>query len=238
MVKELENYNIIVTGGTGDLGQVVIGELIKNGASVFTNFRDQSKFTALKKSTGNSTLLFGKKADLTKEAEVISFFGKSREKFKRLDAFFHIMGGFWMGPELTDTHWDNWKFMMDLNLNSTFLCTREAFKIMKVQCSGKIFTVSAKSAEEFPPKMGAYVISKSGVLALTRVLANEGKQYNIQANAILPSILDTPANRKAMPDADLNQWITPKAVARLMVQMCRPESQAVSHSYIKVFGKL
>ncbi|UCF63604.1 MAG: SDR family NAD(P)-dependent oxidoreductase [bacterium] len=238
MPKELQNYNIIVTGGTGDLGQALIGELIKNGASVFTNFRDQSKFTTLKKSIGNSSHLFGMKTSLMEQAEVNSFFEKSRDIFKRLDAFFHIMGGFWMGPELADTSWDDWKFMMDLNLNSTFLCTKAAFKIMKAQCSGRIFTISAKTAEEFPPQMGAYVISKSGVLALTRVLANEGKQYNIQANAILPSILDTPANRKSMPDADVNQWVTPKTIARLLVQMCRPESQAVSHSYIKVFGKL
>ena len=143
-----------------------------------------------------------------------------------------------MGPEIAETSYEKWKYMIDLNLNSAFLCTKEAFKIMKAQCSGKIFTISAKSAEEFPSHMGAYVISKSGVLALTRILANEGKQYNIQANSILPSIIDTRANRKGMPDADYSEWVNPKAIARLLVQLCKPESQAISHSTIKVYGKL
>jgi len=238
MTRLLQNYHIIVSGGTGDLGQAVIAELVKNSASVFTNFRGKSKYSALENELGNSPFLSGIKADLTSETEVISFFKAFRQKSRRLDAFIHIMGGFWMGPELADTPLDKWKFMMDLNLNSTFLCSREAFKIMKAQCSGKIFTISAKSAEEFPAQMGAYAISKSAVLALTRVLANEGKQYNIQANAILPSILDTPPNRKAMPGADVSQWVTPKAIARLIVQLCKSESLALSHSFIKVFGKL
>ena len=143
-----------------------------------------------------------------------------------------------MGAELADTSLEKWNFMINMNLNSTFLCAKEAFKIMKAQCSGKIFTISAKSAEEFTTQMGAYVISKSGVLALTRILANEGKQYNIQANSILPSIIDTETNRKEMPDADFSEWVAPKAIARLIVQLCRPESQAISHSSIKVYGKL
>ena len=238
MAQELRNFNIIVTGGTGELGQIVIQEFIKDGASVFTNFRNQTKFSELKNALNSGDKLVGFKADLTEEADVKSFFKEYKKNFQRLDIFLHIMGGFWMGAELAETSLEKWKFMIDLNLNSTFLCSKEAFKIMKAQCSGKIFTISAKSVEEFPPQMGAYVISKSGVLALTRMLANEGKQYNIQANSILPSIIDTEANRKGMPDADFGEWVTPKAIARLLVQLSKPESQAISHSTIKVYGKL
>jgi NAD(P)-dependent dehydrogenase (short-subunit alcohol dehydrogenase family) len=238
MTQELNNFKIIITGGTGELGQVVIKELLNKGASVFTNYRNRSKFTVLETSGNYGAKLVGFEADLTKEADVGSFFKAYKQNFKRLDIFLHIMGGFWMGAELAETSLEKWKYMVDLNLNSTFLCSKEAFKIMKAQCSGKIFTISAKSAEEFPPEMGAYVISKSGVLALTRILANEGKKYNIQANTILPSIIDTEANRKGMPDADFSEWVSPKALARLLVQLCKPESQAISHSAIKVYGKL
>jgi len=238
MAQELKNFNIIITGGTGELGQIVIQEFIKDGASVFTNFRNQSRFSELESALNSGNKLVGYKADLTKEADVDSFFTEYKNNFNRLDIFLHIMGGFWMGAELAETSLEKWKYMIDLNLNSTFLCTREAFRIMKTQCSGKIFTIAAKSAEEFPPRMGAYVISKSGVLSLTRILANEGKQYNIQANSILPSIIDTEANRKGMPDADFSEWVSPKAIARLLVQLSKPESQAISHSTIKVYGKL
>jgi NAD(P)-dependent dehydrogenase (short-subunit alcohol dehydrogenase family) len=238
MVQELKNYNIIVTGGTGESGQIIIQEFINHGASVFTNYRNQSKFEELQTGGNYGSSLVGCKTDLTREADVESFFNDYKQNFNRLDIFLHIMGGFWMGAEIAETSLEKWKYMIDLNLNSTFLCTRQAFKIMKAQCSGKIFTVSAKSAEEFPPRMGAYVVSKSGVLALTHILAQEGKQYNIQANSILPSIIDTETNRNGMPDADFSEWVTPRAIARLLVQLCKPESQAMSHTTIKVYGKL
>jgi NAD(P)-dependent dehydrogenase (short-subunit alcohol dehydrogenase family) len=238
MAKELKNFNTIITGGTGELGKSIIEEFLNHGAAVYTNYRNPTKFTEIQTALNSEERLLGFKADLTKEKEVESFFRHYRENFKRLDIFLHIMGGFWMGAELADTSLEKWQNMIDLNLNSAFLCSKEAFKIMKAQCSGKIFTVSAKSAEEFPPQMGAYVVSKSAVLALTRILANEGKPYNIQANSLLPSIIDTRANREGMPEADFGEWVTPRAIARLLVQLSKPESSAISHSSIKVFGKL
>lgn len=182
--------------------------------------------------------LIGFRGDLTSENEVKEFFKRFTGKYKRLDVFLHIMGGFWMGGEVSETPLEKWKFMMDINLTGTFLCTREAFRIMKEQCIGKIFTVSAKIAEEFPPKMGAYAVSKSAVLTLTRILANEGKAYDIQVNALLPSIIDTPDNRKSMPDADYSKWVSPESIARLLVQLCRPESSALSHTALRLYGKL
>jgi NAD(P)-dependent dehydrogenase (short-subunit alcohol dehydrogenase family) len=190
MAQELKNFNIILTGGTGALGKVITTEFIKNGASVITNFRSEPKFDDLKKTVTNKEKLHGIQLDLDSEDNVQAYFEQASARFKRLDVFLHIMGGFWMGKEIADTSLENWNRMMNLNLTSAFLCTREAFKIMKVQCSGKIFTVGAKTAEEFPPNMGAYTVSKAGVLALTRILANEGKAYNILVNSILPGIED------------------------------------------------
>ena len=86
--------------------------------------------------------------------------------------------------------------------------------------------------------MGAYAVSKASVMALTRILANEGKAYNIQANAILPGVIDTPANRKAMPKADKSAWVTPKEIAEMLVQLCKPEVRVLSHTELKVYGKL
>ena len=238
MVHELKNFNIVLTGGTGALGSVITAEFIKSGANVITNFRSGKSFDDLKKQVVKSDNLHGIQADLTREEDVNSFFEQAGQRFKRLDIFLHIMGGFWMGEEIVDTSLENWNRMMNLNLTSTFLCTREAFKIMKIQCSGKIFTVGAKTAEEFPPQMGAYTVSKAGVMALTRVLANEGKAYNILVNSIIPGIIDTEDNRKAMPKADFSEWVAPEQIARMLIYLCKAETQILSHSFLKLFGKL
>ena len=236
MAEYLKNFNLIITGGTGYLGRDIATEFIKNGANVYTNYRDEKKLLDLKKYISNSDNLEGFQADLTLEEQVKDFFQQFAEKYKRLDVFLHIMGGFWMGKEISDTPVEKWEYMMSLNLHSTFLCSREAFKIMKSQCSGKIFTVSSKTAEELPANMGAYSVSKAAVLALTKTLANEGKPYNIQVNSILPSIIDTPSNRKDMPNADYSQWVSPKDIATLLVQLCRPEVKALSQNAIKIYG--
>jgi NAD(P)-dependent dehydrogenase (short-subunit alcohol dehydrogenase family) len=238
MAQELKNFNIILTGGTGALGKVITTEFIKSGASVITNFRSEPKFDDLKQTVTTKEKLHGIQVDLDSEKNVQSYFEQASTRFKRLDVFIHIMGGFWMGEEIADTSLENWNRMMNLNLTSAFLCTREAFKIMKVQCSGKIFTVGAKTAEEFPPKMGAYTVSKAGVLALTRILANEGKAYNILVNSILPGIIDTQANRKDMPEADFSEWVTPEQISRVLIYLCKAETQILSHSFLKLFGKL
>jgi len=238
MASTLKNFNIIITGGTGSLGREVTAEFIKNGANVYTNYRTAQKFEDLKKLVPDAKNLAGFEADLTVETQVKDFFRKFEVDFKRLDVFLHIMGGFWMGGEIADTPVDKWNQMMNVNLNSTFLCSREAFRIMKAQCSGKIFTISSKNAEDLPAKMGAYAVSKASVMALTRILANEGKAYNIQANAILPGVIDTPANRKAMPKADKSAWVTPKEIAEMLVQLCKPEVRVLSHTELKVYGKL
>jgi NAD(P)-dependent dehydrogenase (short-subunit alcohol dehydrogenase family) len=234
----LDNYNIVITGGTGFLGREIVAEFLKEGAHILTNYRNQNKFDDLKIYSHANNNLIGIQADLTSEEQVLNLFQEIKSRFKRLDIFLHIAGGFWMGGEIGDTPVQKWNDMMNLNLFSTFLCTREAFKIMKKQCGGKIFTVSSKTAEEFPAQMGAYSVSKAGVLGLSQVLANEGKPYNIQVNSILPSIIDTSANRKAMPDSDYSKWVTPKEIARLLVQLGSPELKNLSHTAIKVYGQV
>lgn len=238
MINQLKNFQVIVTGGTGELGMSIVSEYIKNGAMVVTNYRTLEKWNALKDSIQEPERLIGIKGDLTKEKEVEHFFQQYQKKYKRLDVLVHTIGGFWMGGEIADTPLEKWNLMHAVNLTSTFLCTRVAFQIMKTQCSGKIFTIGAQVIETFPAGMGAYAVSKAGVMALTRTLANEGKSYNIQVNALIPSIINTAENRKAMSNADFSKWVTPKEIAKLLIQLSRPESKALSHSLLKVIGKL
>jgi len=232
-----EKTVVLVTGGTGFLGTAVVQAYLKSGAQVWVNYRDSQKFHRLQQQVESPDHLHGIQADLSQEESVKALFAELISRSGHLDVLAHVAGGFWMGGELAETPVEQLHAMLQMNLLTTFLVTRQAFSIMKTQNRGVIFTVASKTAEEFPPGMGAYSVSKAAVIALTRTLANEGKQYNIRANVILPGIIDTPANRAAMPNADTSTWVKPQEIATVMVQLSH-ETAAVNGSLLRMYGKL
>ncbi len=230
------NTIILVTGGTGFLGQEIVKAFLATGAQVWVNYRSESKLSALTQAV-QSTQLHGVFADLTQEDSVKALFAEITSRTGKLDVVVHAAGGFWMGGEIADTPLQQFHQMLQMNLLTTFLVTRQAFALMKKNGGGVIFTVASKTAEEFPAQMGAYSTSKAAVIALTRTLANEGKPYGIRANVILPSIIDTPANRQAMPKADTSAWVKPEEIAQTIVHLSQP-GVTVNGSLIKLYGKL
>jgi len=234
----IKGLNCLITGGTGFLGREVIAAFLQQGANVCTNYRNKNRWEELKAHLGGAENLYGFPADLTDETAVKELFRQVGNTCKRLDVFIHIAGGFWIGGEIADTPLEKWNHLMSLNLLSTFLCTREAFRLMKAQGGGKIFTVSSKTAEDLPAGMGAYAVSKAAVLQLSQILAKEGKSYNIQVNSLLPGVIDTPANRQAMPAADVSEWVTPQEIAHLLIRLSHPEIKGLSQTALKMYGKL
>ncbi len=235
---KLSQKIVVITGGTGGLGRAVVTAFVEDGARVWTNYRQEERFQQLLQAVSAPSALQGFPADLTDEEQVQQFFDHILRVDGRIDVLIHLTGGFWMGGDIADTPLGKWDAMMRLNLLSTFLCTRQVFQVMKQQSGGRIFTVASRTALDLPAGMGAYSVSKAGVLALTQILANEGKAYNIRANVILPSIIDTPANRQAMPDADYRHWVPPEDIAQLLVLLCRDDVRFVSGTEIKMYGKL
>ncbi len=231
----LNDKIVLVTGGTGFLGKAVVAAYLNAGAHVWVNYRSEEKFQQLQQAVGTDRL-HGIAADLATETEVQALFAELSSRSGRLDVLAHLVGGFWMGGELADTPVAAMHQMMQMNFLTTFLVTREAFRLMKRQ-GGVIFTIASKTAVEFPAGMGAYSISKAAVLALTQTLASEGKAYGIRANAILPGIIDTPANRQAMPDADTSQWTSPQEIAQTLVALST-SATAVNGSLLKMYGRL
>jgi NAD(P)-dependent dehydrogenase (short-subunit alcohol dehydrogenase family) len=136
--------------------------------------------------------------------------------------------------QLPEATWDH---MMNLNLKSAFLCCKHVVPVMQRRGGGRIVTVSSRAATKVFPGISAYAAAKAGLLAFSETLASEVLKDNITVNAILPSVIDTPANRKAMPGADYSAWVKPEEIARVLLFLASDASREISGAAIPVYGR-
>lgn len=228
----------VITGGTGALGTAVSLAFLSAGAIIEVTYifdHEVDPFLkAVSQFEGKFTI---HKCEVTKEAEVKSLFEKILEKHGRIDILLNIVGGFVGGPSIAETEEKTFDFMLNLNLRSAFYCSKAAIPHMIKQKWGKIVCVSARAALKGTAGLGAYSISKAGVITLIETMAEEVKDHNINVNAILPSIIDTPANRKSMPDADHWRWVKPEAIAKVLLFLTSDDSSIINGSCIPVYGR-
>ena len=224
-MKSLNGKVVMITGASGGLGQAVTKAFSQAGAKVVVVGRELPQ-----------TLpegLLGLAADVTDEVEVQRLMKEAVEKTTRLDCVINLVGGFAMG-RLAETDASAWSRMLSLNLTSAFLLSREATRLMAKQGAGRIIHMAAQAAVDPFPGAGAYIVSKSGLLALIKVLALELAGSGVKVNGVLPSTIDTPANRENMPDADPNQWVKPEAIAALLVFLASDEAEALNGALIPI----
>jgi NAD(P)-dependent dehydrogenase (short-subunit alcohol dehydrogenase family) len=140
---------------------------------------------------------------------------------------------------VANTDEQTWDFMMNVNLESVFLCCKAILPFMIKQNCGKIVSVASRAAVEkrWRAKSAAYAVSKSGVVVLTGAMAEEVKDYNININCVLPSVIDTPAKRRRLPKADFSKWVNPEAIAEVIVFLLSNASGIVSGAAVLVYGK-
>jgi NAD(P)-dependent dehydrogenase (short-subunit alcohol dehydrogenase family) len=150
---------------------------------------------------------------------------------------FNIAGGFKYGPPVDELAVTDWDFLMDLNLKSTFLCIKHVLPVMKDQGYGRIVSVAARSGLRGDPMVAPYAVSKGGVILLTQTVAEESKAYGVTANAVLPSVVDTRANRLSMPDSDFDAWVAPVDLAEVMVFLGSDRARAVTGAAIPVYNR-
>jgi NAD(P)-dependent dehydrogenase (short-subunit alcohol dehydrogenase family) len=157
-------------------------------------------------------------------------------RFGRLDIVVHTVGGFAGGQSIAETDDATFQRMFDLNLNSTFYLLRAVLPAMRKTGNGRIIAIGSRAALDPGVGVGAYSASKAAMVSLIRTVALENKDAGITANAILPGTMDTPGNRKAIPNADVGKWVQPANIAGLIVWLAGDAGKDVNGAVIPVYG--
>ena len=229
---DFANKTVVVTGGTGALGTAVVGALLQYGARCVVPYVHEAEMARFAHRDHKSLTLVAVR-DLSDEADV----GKLYAQAGSLWASIHIAGGFAMG-KVADTDKAALMAQIDQNLVSCFLCCRAAVKAFGAN-GGRIVNVAARPALEWRAGAGmsAYAIAKAGVAVLTTTLAEEAAKDGVLVNAVAPSIMDTAANRAAMPKADYAAWPKVEEVAATIVFLASPDNRVTRGAVVPVYGK-
>ncbi len=225
MALTLEGLTLVITGGDGALGQAVVQAFVSAGAVCHLPILGPATAQPMP-----GVHLAGN-VNLTNEAAVTAFYAT----LPALWGSVHLAGGYASKP-MADTSRSDLDRQLELNLVTAFLCCREAVKAMRTNGGGRIVNVGARVVEAPVGGSIAYSVSKAGVAALTRSLAVEVRGDGILVNAVLPSIIDTPANRAAMPGADASKWPKPDDLARAILWLASPENRLTSGALMPVYG--
>ncbi len=227
---QLEGQVVAITGAFGALGQAVVKAVLAQGAKVAAIDRAGEPRESL-----GAAQLFGN-VDLANELSTRTTMDVIVGKLGRLDALVNIAGGFrW--ETVGEGKLETWDQLYQLNLRTVVSACKAALPLLPDN-HGRIVNIGANGAVKAGAGMGAYAASKAGVARLTEALAEEVKARGITVNALLPSIIDTPANRADMPEADFGKWVTPAQLADVIVFLLSPKSQAITGALLPVTGKV
>lgn len=220
----------LVTGANGGLGTYVTQALLNAGATVVGVSRkiEQSEF--------DSPSFTALPAQLSTAAGAKTAVESLVSRFGRLDILAHTVGGFAGGQSIAETDDATFQRMFDVNLYTTFYLLRAAIPAMRMTGNGRIVAIGSRAALEPGAGVGAYSASKAAMVSLIRTIAQENKDAGITANVILPGTMDTPTNRKAMPNADISKWVRPTAVASLIAWLVSDAGKDVNGAVIPVYG--
>ena len=226
---------VVVTGGSGALGQAITQRFLAEGAEVCVPWIVDHERERLEASVSRETRgrLHLERCDVIDDTAVHRLVGGLVERHRRLDVLVSAVGGFAMG-ELVQTDRALWDRMLALNLTSAYVAARAALPHMLTAGSGRIVAVASRAI--VPPTGGfiAYTVAKAGVIAFVQALAAETRDRGVTVNAVLPSTMDTPANRAAMPDADRSSWVPVESVAGAIAWLAAESSRHVTGTLLAI----
>jgi NAD(P)-dependent dehydrogenase (short-subunit alcohol dehydrogenase family) len=221
---------IFITGAKGGLGSFITKRFLATGATVVGASRSiaQQDFPA-----PNFVAL---PVDFTKSAAVTAAVKSIVDRYHRLDVLVHVVGAFAGGQPVAETDDATWDQMRDLNLTSAFYTLRAAIPYLRKSGVGRIVAIGSLTALEPHAGLAAYVTFKAALAMLVRTVALENRDAGLTANVVLPGTMDTPANRKAMPNADFSKWLQPSDVADLVLWLCDERAGHITGTAIPIDG--
>jgi NAD(P)-dependent dehydrogenase (short-subunit alcohol dehydrogenase family) len=231
----MRDQAIVITGGFGSLGAATARAAIKLGARVALIDRAPSAPAALIAELGTATVFLAG-VELADEAAARSAIDTAQGRLQALDALINTAGSFrWQ--TVADGDPAAWDALFTSNLKSTVNACRAAIPHLRASRAGRIINIGAYAALKAGAGMGAYTASKAGVHRLTESLAAELKDQRITVNAVLPSVIDTPPNRKDMPDADFSTWVSTASLANIILFLASEQAQDITGALLPVTGR-
>jgi NAD(P)-dependent dehydrogenase (short-subunit alcohol dehydrogenase family) len=237
MTDTLNGKVVLIGGATGALGSAVTQVLAQTEASLTLTGISVDELDEL---VGELDLpderFLAQTLDATDPESVEALVEAVVDRFGRLDILVNTIGGWGGGKTVGETPVEQWEWMITLNLHSAFLLSRAVLPQMLKNGWGRIVHTSSKTAVEPRAKQAGYAVAKRGVITLIEVIAAEVKGTGVTANAVLPSIIDTPANRKMMSKADASKWVPPEKIATTMRFLCSDEASTINGAHIPIYG--
>lgn len=228
---------ILVTGAAGNLGQAVARAFQPTGAHLALVDHRPDRLPALYPDLdGSPDHLLATAIDLGSEGDVASLVQQILERFGRIDVLVNTVGGYRAGTAVHETALADWDFMLELNARTAFVVSKAVVPAMLTQEAGSIVHVASRAALEGSSRAAAYSASKSALLRLTESLSAELKRKGIRVNCVLPGTIDTPQNRESMPNAKFDRWVTPEAVADVILFLSSDAARGIHGAAIPVYG--
>ena len=219
---DFSNLTVVVTGASGNLGDAVARAFAAREANIVLVARHVSALAGVRPDRQLAVA-----ADLTRQPDAERVAAETLARFGRIDVLCNIAGGFRMGSPVHETTDETWSFLLDLNVMTMLNTVRAVVPRMLAQGGGRIVNVAANAALRGTAGMGAYCATKSAVIRLTESMAAELRERNVNVNCVLPTTLDTPENRAAMPKADASRWVRPDDLAQTIVFLASSDARAI-----------
>lgn len=231
----------IVTGGTGALGRAIVNYFAAQGMKVYVPVRSMPEFMQVFEQSDETEYMglpkrYGLPCDATNEVEVKEFCDNIVKQEKRIDFLINTVGGYHPKRMILDTDKELIEEQLKLNFYTTFFFTKYCLNYFKISNFGRVVSIGAKPAIDTTLGKFAYSFSKSGVVNLMQTLAEEHKADDITFNSIIPSVIDTPANRKSMQNQDFSTWVSPQEIAETCLFLLGDGAKSFRGNVVKMYG--
>ena len=232
---DFSNRTVVITGAAGNLGQALAKGFAGAGANLVLVDLDANRLKSVFGADNEKRSLVA--VNLLKREEAQRVIDVARQRFRKIDVLCNIAGGFRMGEAVHETSDETWDFLFNLNVRTLLNAVRAAVPALIETGGGKVVNVGAAGALKGGAMMGAYAAAKSVVIRLTEAMSAELRERNINVNCVLPTIIDTPENRAAMPDADPMRWVAPADLARTIMYLASDDARAIHGAAVPVAGR-